>query len=117
MLLRLVVARERGGRAAAAFAPHLGQPLGRLDRLRARDHRREVAIQHLEIHAVLRDGVGREERLELVELGFGEGFVEGAGIGHGRLGSVGDASEPCMIPRPARRRNHDRRRRLRGTRQ
>ena len=47
--------------------------------------------------------VGREEALELVELGIGEGFVEGAGIGHGRLSRGMHASEPRMIAPPGDR--------------
>ena len=59
--------------------------------------RREIAVEHLEVHAVLRHGVGREEDLELVELGIRQGFVEGARIGHGVFRAFA-ASEPAMIP-------------------
>ena len=55
-----------------------------------------IAVEHLEIHAVLRHGVGREEHLELVELGVRQGFVEGAWIGHGVFHAFA-ASEPSMI--------------------
>jgi hypothetical protein len=41
----------------------------------------------------VRHRVGREKRLELVELGFAERFVEGAGIGH------------CGLSAATRRRN------------
>ena len=72
-----------GVRAVTAFAPDLRQPFGRLDRFGPADDRGEVAVEHLEVHAVLRHGIGREERLELVEFGVGQGFVERAEVGHG----------------------------------
>ena len=71
-----------GRRAAAAVAPDLRQPLRRLDRLGPADDGREKAVEHLEVHAVLGDGIGREEAFEVVELGVGQGLVEGAGFGH-----------------------------------
>ena len=62
------------------------------------DDRGEVAVEHLEVHAVVRHCVGREKGLELVQLGFGQRFVQCAGIGH--CGPSRDAtSELCIIPR------------------
>ena len=81
--LRLVVVDERRRSALAALAPHLRQPLRGLDHVRPRHDRRQITIKHFEVHAILRHGVGREKGLELVELGIGQRFVEGAGIGHG----------------------------------
>ncbi len=82
-LLRLVLVGERGGRAVIAFAPHLRQPFGWLDRFGSRDDRGEIAVEHLQVHAILGHRIGGEKRLELIELGFGQGFVEGAGVCHG----------------------------------
>src|SRR5438552_282054 len=69
------------------FAPYLRQPFGRLDHLGSGDDRGEIAVEHFEVHAVRRHSVGGEERLELIELGFGQRFIEGAMVGHGTLSS------------------------------
>ena len=72
---------------------------------RARDDRGEEAVEHLEVHAVLRHRVGREKCLELVEFGIGQGFVERAGFGHGGFHVGFCASEPHMIALRGDRRN------------
>ena len=88
-LLRLLAVAVRGRGAAAAVAPDLRQPFGRLDRLGAADDGRQEAVEHLEVHAVLGHRIGREKALELVEFGVAQRFVEGAGFGsHGIFRSL-----------------------------
>ena len=74
-LLRLLVVGERRIRRAPAVAPHLRQPFGRLDRFGTADNRRQEAVEHLEVHAILRYGVGGKKPLERIELGIGQRFV------------------------------------------
>ena len=68
---------------ALTVAPYHRQPFRRLDQFRAADDRGEEAVEHFQVHAVLRHRVRTEEDFEFVVVDVGQRFVEFVGFGHG----------------------------------